>query len=183
MPNMIGAKPRKPDDTIRTRGTMIWASPGAGKTRLLRFICWCDFFDGISCALLDPVDQSIDQFCSKIADLPEDIRRKVIGRIRYVDMSGKSNIVPFPLYYRLGSETHLEVSSRFLEIVKICTPAYLHAPVQGWPAVQHIGSHVGVILSSLGLQISAAPALLNNSEAFFEQFSQFRLFRTCRGRD
>jgi DNA helicase HerA-like ATPase len=87
------------------------ASSGSGKSRFLgRLLALQDFLDGYPLVILDPHGVMIDNLLDKLSRLPvtipEEIRRQLWQRIRYVDMSGKLGyVVPFPLYYRLGNES------------------------------------------------------------------------------
>jgi hypothetical protein len=85
-----------------------------------------------------------------------------------VDMSGKDGVVvPFPLYYRLGTERFLlEIAERYLQTIIKSNPALFQAQVLGWPPLHRIGDYSGIVLAALGYQITEAEELLDNPEAW-----------------
>jgi hypothetical protein len=83
-------------------------------------------------------------------------------------MSGKDGVVvPFPLYYHLGTERSLlEIAERYLQTIIKSNPDLFRAQVMGWPPLHRIGDLSGIVLSALGYQITEAEDLLDNPEAW-----------------
>src|SRR5918996_361830 len=104
----------------------------------------------------------------KLQYIPADERHLFWDRITYVDMSGKDGIVvPFPLYYKLGTERSLlEIAERYLQTIIKSNPDLFHAQVLGWPPLHRIGVYSGIILSALGYQITEAEELLDHPEVW-----------------
>jgi len=160
----------------RSRGIVSIGAPGVDKSRLFgRVIAWQDFLLGIPQVIIDPTGGTIDNFLDKLVrtlpDLPKANRNAVWDRIRYVDMGSRDFVCPFPLYYRLGTEQSLlEISERYLELILKSNPWLLTAQVLGWPPLHDVGSHTGMILAALGLQITSAQDLLRHPEAWESRF-------------
>ena len=153
-------------DRARSMGTHIVAGKGAGKSRLMgRVIAWQDFRRGIPLVLIDPHGPSIDNFLDKLARLPRADQEQLWRRVLYVDMSGSSGyVVPLPLYYRLGDESLYIISQRYLDTVRRIDPFLQTASVEGWNALWRVGTHVGIALAAMGLQITEAENLVRNPE-------------------
>jgi hypothetical protein len=159
--------------SARSMGIYVLAGRGTGKSRLLgRKIALEDFLAGFPQVIFDPVGATIDNFLDSVTGLlqyiPSDERCLFWDRITYVDMSGKDGlVVPFPLYYRLGTERSLlEIAERYLQIIIKSNPDLFHAQVLGWPPLHRIGVYSGIVLSALGYQITEAEDLLENPEAW-----------------
>jgi hypothetical protein len=159
--------------SARVMGLYLLAGRGTGKSRLLgRKIAFGDFLAGIPQVIFDPVGATNDNFLDKVLrfleDLPHLERDPIWDRIIYVDMSGKDGvIVPFPLYYRLGTERSLlEISRRYLQTIIKSNPDLFHAQVLGWPPLHRIGVLSGILLSALDYQITEAEDLLDNPEVW-----------------
>jgi hypothetical protein len=155
----------------RSMGIYVLAGRGTGKSRLLgRKTAVEDFFAGFPQCVIDPVGATIDNFLDKVARiiqyLPTSQRQCIMQRIRYIDMSGKAGyVVPFPLYYSLGTERSLlEIAERYLQVIIKSNPDLFHAQVLGWPPLHRIGVYCGLVLSALGLQITEAESLLSRPE-------------------
>jgi hypothetical protein len=86
--------------------------------------------------------------------------------VLYVDMSGKGGyVMPFPLYYRLSPDDSLfDVSQRFLEVVRRMDVHLQQAPILGLNALATISTYVGMLLATLGCQITEAPSLIRYPE-------------------
>jgi hypothetical protein len=157
----------------RSMGIYLLAGRGTGKSRLLgRKIAMQDFLAGFPQVIFDPVGATIDNFLDSVTGLlqyiPQDDRQLFWDRITYVDMSGKDGVVvPFPLYYRLGTERSLlEIAERYLQTIIKSNPALFQAQVLGWPPLHRIGDYSGIVLAALGYQITEAEDLLDNPEAW-----------------
>src|ERR671914_402355 len=146
--------------SARVMGLYVLAGRGTGKSRLLgRKIAFGDFLAGIPQVIFDPVGATIDNFLDKVLwflhDFPQLARDPIWERIVYCDMSGKDGVVvPFPLYYRLGTERSLlEIAERYLQTIIKSNPDLFHAQVLGWPLLHRIGVFCGMALAGLGYQI------------------------------
>jgi hypothetical protein len=159
-------RPRILPDTIRSRGIMVWGSPGAGKSVLLgRVIAWQDFYLNHPVFVIDPIGTVTDYFLTKIS-IPDE-------RIVYADMSGLSGyVVPFPLCHLNGKEQLFEASQLFPSVVRNTDPSIMIAPVQGAPPLFEISTHVIMILTALKLSIIHAKSILQNPEAWAEKFAE-----------
>jgi hypothetical protein len=162
----------------RSMGIYLLAGRGTGKSRLLgRQIALEDFLAGIPQCVIDPVGATIDNFLDTVLwflqRLPASQHPYVLQRIRYVDMSGKGGvIVPFPLYYQLGSERSLlEIAERYLQVIIKSNPDLFHAQVFGWPPLHRLGVYCGMALAALGYQITAAERLLAQPQAFLPRLT------------
>jgi hypothetical protein len=154
-------------------GIYLLAGRGTGKSRLLgRKIAMQDYLAGFPQVIFDPVGATIDNFLDKVTRflqvIPAAKRNLFWDRIVYVDMSGKNgSIVPWPLYYRLGTERSLlEIAERYLQTIIKSNPALFQAQVLGWPPLHRIGDYSGIVLSALGYQITEAEDLLDHPEVW-----------------
>lgn len=161
-------------DAARSMGIHIMAGKGSGKSRLMgRILCWLDFIRGVPLVILDPNGPSIDNFLDKLTRLPPAYQKQLWKRVIYVDMSGRGgHVVPFPLYYRLGTESLYEISQRYLDVVRKTDPWLATASVEGWNALWRIGTYAGIVLSALGCQITEANHLLRNPEQWTRLFAE-----------
>jgi hypothetical protein len=157
----------------RSMGILLLAGRGTGKSGMLgRKIAMQDFLAGFPQVIFDPVGATIDNFLDKVTwflyDHPQLKRDPIWDRIIYVDMSAKDGVVvPFPLYYRTGTERSLlEIAERYLQTIIKSNPALFQAQVLGWPPLHRIGVYSGMVLSALGYQITEAEELLDNPEAW-----------------
>jgi hypothetical protein len=154
-------------------GLYVLAGRGTGKSRLLgRKIACGDFLAGIPQVIFDPVGATIDNFLDKVTwflyDYPQLAQDPIWDRIIYVDMSGKDgSIVPWPLYYHLGTERSLlEIAERYLQTIIKSNPDLFRAQVMGWPPLHRIGDYSGIVLAALGYQIREAEDLLDHPEVW-----------------
>jgi hypothetical protein len=180
----VSSVPKQPERRTITRGAQsmgiyLLAGRGTGKSRLLgRKIAIQDFFAGFPQVIFDPIGATIDNFLDKVlwflSDHPHLAPDGVLERIIYVDMSGKDGvIVPFPLYYKLGTERSLlEISERYLQTIIKSNPDLFHAQVLGWPPLHRIGVYTGMILAALGYQITEAENLLRQPEQWDSRFTE-----------
>jgi hypothetical protein len=165
--------------SARSMGIYLLAGRGTGKSRLLgRKIAPQDYFAGVPQVIFDPVGATIDNFLDKVTrflqHIPVSLHSRFWDRIIYVDMSGKDGVVvPFPLYYKLGTERSLlEISERYLQTIIKSNPDLFHAQVLGWPPLHRIGVYTGMILSAVGYQITEAENLLRQPEQWENRFTE-----------
>lgn len=163
------------DDSVRSLGIHVQAARGSGKSRLLgRSVCWQDFVRGIPTIIIDPVGATIDNLLDKYTRQTLSIRRDLEPRLRYFDMSGRGHYAAtFPLLYHLTlSDSHFDISQRFLEVLYRSDPALVAAPIQGWNAVREIGTYIGTLLSAMRYQITEALDLIDNPKQWSERIAQ-----------
>ncbi len=153
---------------VRALGIHFVAARGTGKSRALgRIFLPQDACAGVPTIVIDPIGETINNFISKIAELPQDIQQDIWPRVVYIDMAGRNGFVtPFPLYYRLHIESYYQVAQRFLEVVKWSDPKLVDAPVRGWGPAWRLGSHAGTILYAAGYQISEMEHLLTQTKSW-----------------
>ncbi|OJV93804.1 MAG: hypothetical protein BGO39_15665 [Chloroflexi bacterium 54-19] len=157
----------------RSLGIHLQAGKGAGKSRFIgRILAWLDFIFSVALIILDPLGPSISNFLDKLTRLPSEQQRQLGKRVRYIDMSGKAGIVGFPLYYRLGKETLLEISQRYLEVIRTNDPNLQNASIEGYNSLTKIGTPLGMILAALDLQITEAENLLTNPHLWTSRFEE-----------
>jgi hypothetical protein len=165
--------------SARSMGMYLLAGRGTGKSRMLgRQIAIQDYLAGVPQVIFDPVGGTIDNFFDEVIrflqHIPPSLHSRFWDRIVYVDMSGKDGVVvPFPLYYRLGTEhSLLEIAERYLQTIIKSNPDLFHAQVLGWPPLHRIGVYTGMVLASLGYQITEAEHLLHHPEQWENRFNQ-----------
>lgn len=153
---------------------MHWvAGSGSGKSLSLGLVAFFDFLRGVPQVLFDPTGQMIDAFLLYVAQLPKPLRSSLWSRIRYLDMSGRGTCAPvWPLLVEYPGDSRQDVADRFLETIRAIDPHLESASIQGYNALYRIGSHTGVILSSLGLQLDHAQDLLNNPRAWLSRIDE-----------
>jgi hypothetical protein len=156
------------DDRARGMGVRLVASRGAGKSRMLgRVIAWLDLQRATPLVILDPIGSVIDNLLDKLVRLSQTDQERLWSRIRYVDLAGHhGHVVPMPLLYRVGDESLYEIAQRPLDVFRKSDPALIGASVLGWNAVAAIGTRVGMALAAMELQLTEAPALLDNPRGF-----------------
>lgn len=154
--------------SVRALGIHFVAARGTGKSRALgRVFLPQDARSGVPTIVIDPIGETINNFISKVAELPQHMQEDIWPRVVYIDMAGRNGLVtPFPLYYRLHTESYYQVAQRFLEVVKWSDPKLIDAPVRGWGPAWRLGSHAGSILYAAGCQISEMEHLLTNTSAW-----------------
>lgn len=155
-------------------GVHVMAGKGSGKSRLMgRLLAFLDFIRFVPTVILDPNGPTIDNFIDKILWLPKEYQEQLWKRVIYVNMSGEGGqVVPFPLYYRLGSENLYTISQRYLDVVRKVDPWLQTASVEGWNALWRIGTYAGMLLAALDCQITEAQSLLTNPEAWSARFDE-----------
>ncbi len=154
----------------------IMGEAGSGKSRFMgRRLCWFLLKEGWPQIILDPTSGTVLNALDVISRLfyAED-RIEAFKRLIYVDMSGKSGyVVPFPLYHRLVPDEPLfDVSQRFIEVLRRMDPRLSSAPIMGLNALITIGTYAGMLLTTLGFQITEAVDLIRNPEAWEGRFER-----------
>lgn len=162
-------------DSARLNGIHLLGGPGSGKSRLMgRAICWLDFVRKVPQVVLDPTGGTWANLCQKIYLLPPNQQIKCWPRIKYVDMSGVGeHLIPMPLFYRLQNQESLyAIAHRFLEVIRRMDPHLSHASVEGWNSLSRLGTYAGMILATLGYQITEAEPLLRTPEEWSQRFKK-----------
>jgi hypothetical protein len=78
-----------------------------------------------------------------------------------------------PLFYRLHERESLYATSqRYLEVIRRLDPHLAHASIEGWNSLSRLGTFAGMILTTLGYQITEAESLLRQPEAWSSRFEQ-----------
>jgi hypothetical protein len=158
--------------SARLMALYVLAASRSGKSRFLgRGLVWSDFsyeipqivFDvtgiGTIDNFLDKLITRMQQYVSKSQD------KRVLRRIKYVNMASPNYIVPFPLLYQRGHERSLlHIAERYINVIRMSHPALLRAEVQGFPPLHYIAVHTHIVLSALGLPITHAEHLLRHPE-------------------
>ena len=151
------------------------AGSGSGKSRFLgRLLSPQDVLNGYPLVILDPHGVMIDNLLDKLrrlpATIPEEVRRQLWQRIRYVDMSGKGgHIVPFPFYYRLGNESLHTIAQRPIDVFGKVDPYLRTASIEGFSALKRVGSNVGMLLTAMECQITEAADLLRRPDEWINR--------------
>jgi hypothetical protein len=165
--------------SARSRGVAAIGAPGVGKSRLCgRLLAMQDFVAAIPQVITDPIGGTIDNFLDKVLELqtylPADEGKTLWKRIIYVDMSGRDGfVVPFPLYYRMGTERSLwEVAERYVQAIRKSDPSLITRPIMGWPPLHKIGVYAGMVLAALGYQITEVESLLLHPEQWHDRLQQ-----------
>lgn len=151
----------------RSMGIHIMAGRGSGKSRLMgRAIAYDDFRSEVPLLIFDPMGGTIDNFLDKVARQASAAEREATeSRIVYVDMSGRGEqIVPFPLYVRVGDESYFEVASRLGDLIGALDPNLASAPIQGLNAVTRASTYLGMLLAALECQVTELFLLLRAPE-------------------
>ena len=154
-------------DNSRRNKIHMMAESGAGKSRWLgRVLAWQLLIRGKPQIIIDPTGGTIANLFDKIIRLPGEYQKRLWGRVKYVDMSGKGGyVMPFPLYHQLSPYDSLyDISQRFLEVIKRMDVSLGQAPILGLNAIVTLGTYTGMILTALDCQITEAPALIRNPE-------------------
>jgi hypothetical protein len=106
--------------------------------------------------------------------LPREYQERLWPRVTYVDMSGRGGYtVPFPIYYRLSDDDSLyDISQRYIEVIERLDPYLKTASVQGLNAIINLGTYSGMLLSTLGCQITEAEDLIRRPERWEPRFEE-----------
>jgi hypothetical protein len=171
-------------DNALSMGLGIISGKGSGKTTLLGELSAQVFQKGYAQVLFDPLGTLTPAFLSRtvrfLQYVPPGHHRRFWERIRYVDLGATDFVVPFPIYYGLGSDLSLsEIAGRFLNVLRLSSPALVkNAPVS-WPAMHRIGVNAGMVLASLGFQLTEAEDLLFNTLSWERSGRFAQAFNRC----
>jgi hypothetical protein len=166
-----------PRDEIRNLATFVLGYKGSGKSRFLgRQIAFQDLWRGIPQVIIDPAGGTLQNLLDCVMRAPPPHRRALLARLRYFDMSGKltGRVCPLPLYYRFGSETWNDLSSRYIRAILTLDPDLTSASIMGANAILRVGGRTGMVLAALGAQISEAGLLLDKPQVLKPRLKQLR---------
>jgi hypothetical protein len=152
----------------RVMDTEIAAGKGSGKTTFLTCLALEDFLKSYPQVIFDPLGTTSESLLFRISrcltHVPPALHSRFWERVRYIDVGATDFVVPFPIYSRLASDRSLqEAAERYLSVIQLSNPALANAPIMGMPAMRHIGVYVGMVLASLGYQLTEAHSLLFNT--------------------
>jgi hypothetical protein len=158
--------------SARLMGLYLLAASRSGKSRFLgRGLVWSDFSYEIPQIVCDvtgigTIDNFLDKLITRMQQyVSKSQDKRVLRRIRYVNMASADYIVPFPLLYTTGRERSLlHIAERYINVIRMSHPALLRAEVQGFPPLHYIAVHTHIVLSVLGLPITHAENLLRHPE-------------------
>lgn len=153
----------------------LMAEAGAGKSRWLgRSLTWQLFLYGIPTVVIDPTGGVVDNFFDKLIRLPREVQQSLWKRVIYADLSGKGGYVPaFPLFYRLSEDDCLyDIAQRYVEVVERLDPYLKTASVMGLNAIINLGTWSGILLASLGYQITEAEDLIRHPARWEGRFER-----------
>lgn len=155
-------------DKARSMGTLLAASKGSGKSRLMgRVICFQDFLKGRAQIVIDPNGPTIDNLLDKIRRLPEPHQAEALKRVVYVDMSGRDgHVMAWPLYYRYQGESLYEAAVRLIEVIRRLDPALTSASIEGFNAIAEVGTYAGMVAVALSWQITQVADLVATPERY-----------------
>src|SRR5918999_2154940 len=157
--------------SARLMALYILAASRTGKSRLMgRGIVWSDYYYEIPQIVIDAtgigtIDNFLDKLITRLQYVPKSQDKRILRRIKYVNMASPDYIVPFPLLYQTGHERSLlHIAERYLNVIRLSCPQLLESQVQGFPPLHLIGVHTHIVLSALGLPITRAENLLRHPE-------------------
>jgi hypothetical protein len=157
--------------SARLMALYVLAASRSGKSRFLgRGLVWSDFFYEIPQIVIDvtgigTIDNFLDKLITRLQYVPKSQDKRVLRRIKYVNMALPDYITPFPLLYQTGHERSLlHIAERYINVIRMSYPQLLEAQVQGFPPLHYIGVHTHIVLSALGLPITHAEHLLRHPE-------------------
>jgi hypothetical protein len=97
---------------------------------------------------------------SFLQGMPPGLHRRFWKRLRVVDVGNPDDVTPFPIYYRTGSETLREVAERFIDTLRLAYPNLVKQASVTFPSLRRVGINTGMLLASLGYQLTEAEDLL-----------------------
>jgi hypothetical protein len=111
------------------------------------------------------IDNFLDKLIRQLQYVEKWYDKRLLRRIKYVNMASTSHIVPFPLLYETGHERSLlHIAERYINVIRLSYPALLEAQVQEFPPLHYIAVHTHIVLAALGLPIIHAEDLLRHPE-------------------
>lgn len=162
-------------DNQRNRGLHLVAASGSGKSLALGYLAYLDLLRGTPQIILDPMGQAVDALLLRVSQLPRSERRLLWPRIRYIDMSGRTDRPPrWPLLFELPDDPLAAAGERFVETCLAIDSQLEEAPLLGANALRRLGQPVGMILTALGRQLDDAPSLLDRPEGWLPRLEEAR---------
>lgn len=160
-------------DSHRDRGIHIVAGSGSGKSLTIGLMAFLDFLRGVPQVLFDPTGQMSDAFLMYVARFSRERRRRLWPKVVYVDMAAKGSHIPvWPLLHGYPGDSRQDIANRFLQTSRAIDPNLESASIQGFNALRRVGAPVGIVLSSLGMQLDHAADLLNQPELWTSRLAQ-----------
>jgi hypothetical protein len=151
-------------------GTLLDAGIGSGKTTLLGEHGLQHLQKGLPQVLFDPLGtltpNLLFRLVSSLQHVPPKLHSRFWERVRYVDVGSKDAITPFPIYYRTGAESLREVAERFIDTLRLAHPRLVTQASVTFPNLRRVGINTGMVLASLGYQLTEAEDLLFNTFAW-----------------
>ena len=163
-----------PPEHLRNLSTYILAYKGSGKSTLLsKMICVPDLLKGRPQIIIDGVGGLISLILGAVTRMPPEIRRQVLARLAYFDMSGKltGHVLPSPVFYQLGRESVNTMVARYEDLVISLDSHMRQAPILG--ANQFLAlDKINRIVAASGWQLTEARLLLDHKPKDFKRHLQ-----------
>jgi hypothetical protein len=148
----------------RVMGTYNLGSKGSGKTTFETELSFQDYRKGYPQVVIDPLGTLTPSLLFRISrflrHVPPSLHTRFWNRLYYVDAGSKDAVVGFPIYYKQGAESLREVAERLLTVLRLANPGLVTQAPISWPQMRRIGVNTGIVLSSLGYQLTEAEDLL-----------------------
>jgi hypothetical protein len=148
-------------------GLLLTGASGSGKTTLVGLLALQLLRLGYPAVCLDPTGTLSEALLSlllrSLQHVPLDEHAAIWRRIRYIDVGNPDVITPFPIYYRREGETLREVAERFIDTLRLANPNLVKQASVTWPSLRRVGINTGMVLASLGFQLTEAEDLLFNT--------------------
>ena len=167
----LAPRPRILSLSAMLMGLYILAASRSGKSRLLgRELVWQGYYWELPQIVFDAtgigtIDNFLDKLIRQLQYVEKWYDKRLLRRIKYVNMASTSHIVPFPLLYETGHERSLlHIAERYINVIRLSYPALLEAQVQGFPPLHYIAVHTHIVLTAFGLPITVAEDLLRHPE-------------------
>jgi hypothetical protein len=163
-------------DSGLSLGLLLLGAAGTGKTTYAALLGLHGLGKGYPQVIIDPTGTLsttiIFLLLRYLRELPPEQRpacwQQLRKRLLFIDVGAQDSVVPFPIYYfRTGSESLREVSERFIETLRLAQPQLLQASVT-FPRLRRVGLNAGMLLASLGFQLTEVEDLLFNTLAWME---------------
>jgi hypothetical protein len=160
-----------PPEHLRNLATYILAYKGSGKSTLMsKMICVPDLLKGRPQIIIDGIGGLISAVLGEVSRMPQRVRREVLARLAYFDMSGKltGHVPPSPVFYQLGQESVNTRAARYEDLVISQDSHMRNAPILG--ANQFLAlSPINRILAASGWQLTEARLLLDHNPKLFKR--------------